>query len=42
LNAGGLEDGIEVLGEFSIAVVEPEAGIGHGRVGGGNVAGDLF
>src|SRR5208283_5692843 len=42
LNAGGLEDGIEVLGEFGIAVVEQEAGIGHGPVGGGDVAGDLF
>src|SRR5271157_2492089 len=42
LNAGGVEDRIEVLGEFGIAVVEQEAGIGHGRVGGGDIAGDLF
>src|ERR1035438_7920599 len=42
LNAGGVEDRIEVVGEFGIAVVEQEAGIGHGRVGGGDIAGDLF
>src|SRR5271166_5408278 len=42
LNACGMEDGIEVVGEFGIAVVEQEAGIGHGPVGGGDIAGDLF
>src|SRR5271167_347366 len=42
LNAGGVEDRIEVLGEFGIAVVEQEAGIGHGPVVGGDIAGDLF
>src|SRR5208282_5435659 len=42
LNACGMEDGIEVLGEFGIAVVQEEAGIGHGPVVGGDIAGDLF
>src|ERR1039457_5360838 len=41
-NACGVEDGVEILGEFGIAVVEQEASIGHGPVGGGDVAGDLF
>src|SRR5664279_4209310 len=41
-NACGMEDGVEILGEFGIAVVEQEAGIGHGPVVGGDVAGDLF
>src|SRR5208337_1044908 len=41
-NACRVEDGVEILGEFSIAVVEQEASIGHGTVGGGDVAGDLF
>src|SRR5271157_4611177 len=41
-NACGMEDGIEVLGEFGIAVVEQEAGIGHGPVVVGDIAGDLF
>src|SRR5208283_3280143 len=41
-NACGVEDGIEVLGEFGIAVVEQEAGISHGPVVGGDIAGDLF
>ena len=41
-NACGMEDRIEVLGEFGIAVVEQEAGISHGPVGGGDIAGDLF
>src|SRR5208337_2920704 len=42
LNACGVEDGVEILGEFSIAVVEQEASIGHGRVVVGDIAGDLF
>src|SRR5271157_980978 len=42
LNACGVEDGVEILGEFSIAVVEQEAGVGHGRVVVGDIAGDLF
>ena len=42
MNACGMEDGIEVLGEFGIAIMEQEAGIGHGPVAGGEVAGDLF
>ena len=42
LNACGMEDSVEVLGEFGIAVVQEETGIGHGRVVGGDVAGDLF
>src|SRR5208337_5095290 len=42
LNAGGVEDRIEVVGEYGIAVVEQEAGVGHGPVVGGDVAGDLF
>ena len=41
-NACGMEDGVEILGEFGIAVVEQEAGISHGPVGGGDIAGDLF
>src|ERR1035438_1186380 len=41
-NACGMEDRIEVLGEFGIAVVEQEASIGQGPVGGGDIAGDLF
>src|ERR1022692_3222145 len=41
-NACGMEDRIEVLGEFGIAVVEQEVGISHGPVGGGDIAGDLF
>ena len=30
LNACGMEDGVEVLGEFGIAIMEQEAGIGEG------------
>ena len=41
-NANGAEDGRKSLGEFGVAVVEQEAGIGHGPVRGGEVAGDLF
>ena len=41
-HARGQEHGREGLGEFGVAVVEQEAGIGHGPVRGGEVAGDLF
>ena len=41
-HASGAEDGSEILGEFGIAVMEQEAGIGHGPVCDGQVAGDLF
>ena len=34
-HAGRAEDGSEILGEFGIAVVEQEAGMGHGPVRGG-------
>src|SRR5271167_2783160 len=42
LNACGMEDGVEILGEFGMAIMEQEAGIGHGPVVGGDIAGDLF
>ena len=41
-NASGAADGREGLGEFGVAVVEQEAGMGDGSVFGGEVAGDLF
>src|SRR5208282_5136156 len=42
LNACGAEKSIEVLGEFGIAVVQQEAGVGHGTFGGGQVTRSLF
>ena len=41
-NASSQEDGREGLGELGVAVVEQEAGTGHGPVRGGEIAGDLF
>jgi hypothetical protein len=41
-NASGAEGDRKSLGEFGVAVVEEEAGIGHGPVRGDVVAGDLF
>ena len=41
-NVSSQEAGREGLGELGVAVVEQEAGIGHGPVRGGEVTGDLF